>query len=139
MTEGLEGYSEVIRFPVHWGEMDALGHVNHIRYIAWFETARMALFGRLGLTETGDTPMGPILASVSCDYTAPVEWPADVAVGARIGRVGRTSLVTEYAVFVDGDTPVEVARGQAVIVLFNYREGVTVPVPEPLRDAIAAL
>ncbi len=139
MSEGLEAYSEVVRFPVHWGEMDALGHVNHVRYIAWFETARMAMFARLGLTETGDTPMGPILANVSCDYTAPVEWPADVAVGARIGRVGRTSFVTEYGVFVDGETPTLVARGQAVIVLFHYRDGVTVPIPDALRAAMSAL
>jgi len=139
MTEGLDAYVEVVRFPVHWGEMDALGHVNHVRYIAWFETARMAMFARLGLTETGDTTMGPILANVSCDYRAPVTWPADVAVGARIGRIGRTSFVTEYGVFVDGETPTLVAQGQAVIVLFNYRDGVTVPVPDPLREAIAAL
>ena len=139
MNEGLDAYAVVVRFPVHWGEMDALGHVNHIRYIAWFETARMAMFERLGLTETGDTTMGPILAHVSCDYPAPVGWPADIAVGARIGRVGRTSLVTEYAIFVDGEAPVEVARGQAIIVLYSYRDGVKVPVPDTLRAAIAAL
>ena len=139
MTEELENYSEVVRFPVHWGEMDALGHVNHVRYLVWFETARMAMFARLGLTDTGDSPMGPILANVSCDYSAPVEWPADIAVGARISRVGRTSFVTEYGVFVDGETPSLVARGQAVIVLFNYAEGVPVPIPDPLREAMAAL
>jgi len=139
VTEELENYSEVVRFPVHWGEMDALGHVNHVRYLVWFETARMAMFARLGLTDTGDSPMGPILANVSCDYSAPVEWPADIAVGARISRVGRTSFVTEYGVFVDGETPSLVARGQAVIVLFNYAEGVPVPIPDPLREAMAAL
>ena len=139
MTEELENYSEVVRFPVHWGEMDALGHVNHVRYLVWFETARMAMFARLGLTDTGDTPMGPILANVSCDYSAPVEWPAEIAVGARISRVGRTSFVTEYGVFVDGEAPSLVARGQAVIVLFNYAEGVPVPIPDPLREAMAAL
>lgn len=139
MSERLADYPEIVRFPVHWGEMDALGHVNHVRYIVWFETARMAMFARLGLTETGDTTMGPILANVSCDYTAPVQWPADVAVGARIARIGRKSFVTEYGVFVDGETPALVARGQAVIVLFNYRDGVTVPIPDPLREAMEAL
>jgi acyl-CoA thioesterase FadM len=38
-----------VSFDIHWGEMDALGHVN-IRYIAWFETARIALFERLGMS-----------------------------------------------------------------------------------------
>jgi acyl-CoA thioester hydrolase len=39
-----------VSFDIHWGEMDALGHVNNIRYIAWFETARIALFERLGMS-----------------------------------------------------------------------------------------
>lgn len=44
----MEGFPVVVRIPVLWGDMDALGHVNNARYFAWFESARIALFERVG-------------------------------------------------------------------------------------------
>ena len=29
---------------VNWGDMDALGHVNHSKFATWMETARMLYF-----------------------------------------------------------------------------------------------
>jgi len=139
MQQNLDDYPVLCRFPVHWGEMDALGHVNHIRYIAWFETARIQLFERVGVTDVGRATYGPILAHVECDYAAPVKWPADVIVGARFGRIGRTSMVNEYAVFVDGEAHTLVAHGQAVVVLYDYKEDRKMTVPDALRAEIAAL
>src|SRR5687768_16581164 len=100
----------VVRFPVHWGEMDALGHVKNTRFFAWFESARIALFARAGVT-MGD--VGPILATASCDFLAPVRYPADVEVGARVPRVGNTSFVIEYEAFADA---APCARGSSVVV-----------------------
>ena len=41
----LESFPVVIRFPVHWGDQDAFGHVNNTVPLRWFESARIALFG----------------------------------------------------------------------------------------------
>ena len=30
-----------VRFPLQWGEMDALGHANNACYFRWFEAARI--------------------------------------------------------------------------------------------------
>ncbi|MFZ5476638.1 MAG: acyl-CoA thioesterase [Myxococcota bacterium] len=122
-----------VRFPVHWGEMDALGHVNNTRYFAWFETARIALFARVGVV-MGD--VGPILASASCDFVRPVKWPAAICVGARVPRLGNTSYTIEYEAFADD---VVCARGTSVVVQIDYRTGEKVPIVDPLRAALAAL
>ena len=37
------------RQPVAWGELDALGHVNHTVYLRWFENARFGWFERVGI------------------------------------------------------------------------------------------
>lgn len=124
-------------FPVHWGDMDALGHVNNTIYFRWFETARIAFFDRIGLKAAGKPAVGPILAHTSCDFLRPLTYPATVLAGARSGRIGRTSFTMEYGVQQVGGPMV--ARGSGVIVLVDYQTGAKVPIPADLRQAIAAL
>ena len=135
----LDGFSLVVRFPLHWAEMDALGHVNNARFFTWFETARIALFTKVGVRSNAPTSVGPILASTRCDFLVPVVYPADIAVGVRVNAVGNTSITLEYVVC-RADTPeVAVARGTSVAVLVDYATGEKVRVPDAIRTAIAAL
>ena len=34
----LDGFTVTVTFPVAWGEMDAMGHVNNTVYFRYFET-----------------------------------------------------------------------------------------------------
>lgn len=135
----MDGYPVEVRFPMHWGEMDALGHANNTRFFAWFETARIETFRRIGLVATGAPSVGPILATTTCDFLAPVVFPADLVVGSRIAKVGNTSFVMEYAVATADAPDAPKARGSAVVVLIDYTTGHKVAVPDELREAIAAL
>lgn len=117
--------------------MDALGHVNNARYFTFFETARMALFERVGLAAAGQPEIGPILAHTRCDFLAPVRHPADLVAGTSIERIGNTSFTMGYAVaHAGGDL---VARGQGVVVLIDYRSETKVAIPGELREKLAAL
>ena len=70
---------------MHWGDQDAFGHVNNIIPHRWFESARIALFGRIGLLELRkEQGIGPILAATSCDYRRQITFP-----GRRSGRHSR--------------------------------------------------
>jgi acyl-CoA thioester hydrolase len=135
----MEGFPIVVRFPVLWGDMDALGHVNNARYFTWFEAARIAYLRELGLATTGVPELGPILAHASCDFLRPVRWPADVAVGARVGKIGRTSFEMHYAVALQSTPDDPFARGRGVVVLIDYSTGEKVAVPDALRARIEAL
>ena len=134
----MDAFPVTVRFPVQWGEMDAFGHVNNARFLAWFESARIAYLERVGLWGKEASGLGPILASSHVDYLRPVVFPAELVVGARVSRIGTTSLLMEYAVQ-DAATGTPYARGSSAIVTVQYPEYAKVPVPAALRAAIEAL
>jgi acyl-CoA thioester hydrolase len=131
-------YPVTIEFPLHWGEMDAFGHVNNARFFTWFESSRIAFFQAAGITmETGR--VAPILAAAHCDYLEPVVFPARLVVGARATRLGNTSVTLEHAVWPGGQPERLLARGTSVVVLLNYATGEKVRIPDTVRAAISAL
>jgi len=132
----MDDYPIAVEVPVAWGDMDAFGHVNNTVYIRWFETARIVLCKQLGLTVDRPEGLGPILATVTCDFVRPVEYPATIVTKARVTKIGGRSLGVEHVVTSGADV---VASGTAVIVLFDYAAGESVAVPDEVRDAVAAL
>jgi len=127
-----------VTLDVAWGEMDALGHVNNVRYIAWAETARIALFRKLGMATLPGDPVGPILARIENDFLEPVEYPARVTVGIRAGRVGNTSLTLEHEIWHAGTPERVVARGRCVVVLINYASQEKVRIPDEIRAGLGS-
>jgi acyl-CoA thioester hydrolase len=133
------GYPVTVEFPLHWGEMDAFGHVNNARYFTWFESSRIAFFQAVGVTMEHRGTVAPILASAHCDYLEPVVFPARLVVGARATKLGNTSLTLEHAVWPAEAPELLYARGASVVVLLNYATGEKVRVPDTVRAAIARL
>lgn len=134
----MQGYPVIVRYPLRWGEMDALGHANNARFFTWFESARIALFEQVGIDASVPSGCGPILATTTCDFLKPIRYPADLEIGARVGRIGNTSFLTEYAVHLAGE-PQPAARGSGVVVMVNYTHGTKVPIDDALRSALQAL
>ena len=133
----MNGYPVVVEFPVRWGEMDALGHVNNTVFFRWFESARIAFFAETGFPAAPDGELSPVLAHTECEFLHPIVFPADVRIGARVGRIGSSSLQMDYLVeSVDGQPA---ARGKAVVVLVDGRTGKSSPIPDVVRQRIAAL
>lgn len=119
--------------------MDALGHVNNARFFTWLESARIALFRRIGVARSGPFRVGPILATTTCDFLRPVVFPATVEVAARVAKVGETSIVMEYEVRDAHARTVVYARASSVAVLVDYATMQKVRVPDEVRAAVAAL
>ena len=66
---------------VNWGDMDALGHVNHSVFAKWMETVRMMYFSEIGMMNLyDDSNIGPILARIEIDYELPIVFPDVVTV-----------------------------------------------------------
>src|SRR6516164_8841965 len=128
-----------VSYAIHWAEMDAMGHVNHARYFTWMESARIALFARIGIQADRPRDVGPILAMASCDFIRPVVYPASIVAGARILKVGRTSITMEYAIWLADEPERPCARGASVAVLVDYRTMAKVEVPADVRTKIAEL
>jgi acyl-CoA thioester hydrolase len=129
-----EDFSQFIRMPVRWGDMDSLGHVNNAKFFTYDESGRLAYFEQLAR----DDPRffkeyGLILASISADFLMQLHYPAELDIGTRIARMGRSSMNTQAAMF-NGDKLVAVVRG--VVVWFDYVAQQTLPVPEHIRSWI---
>ncbi len=135
----LEGYPVTIALPVQWGDQDAFGHVNNTVYFRWFESARIAYFQRIGLLAMIPAErIGPILASSSCEYRRAITFPETVQVAIRVTRIGRTSIGFEHRI-VSQQQSALAAEGISTTVVINYADYRPCPVPEAVRQAIAAI
>jgi acyl-CoA thioester hydrolase len=131
----LRGFHTVTRLPVQWGDQDAFGHVNNVVYFRWLESARIDLLAAcpssVSMTGSG---LGPILASIQCDYRRQLRFPDTVWIGSRVARVGRSSVDLEH-VIVSESQGVAAASGKCVIVVFDYANQRVSRIPDDLRAA----
>lgn len=129
-----------IRQRVAWGELDALGHVNHTVFLRWFENVRLAWFERVGIAAStrAHRGVGPILARIECDYRAPVEFPDVIWASACCIELGRSSLRLHNRIWSERRAAI-VAEGAVVVVLLDYSVQRSVAIPEVVRAAIVAL
>lgn len=130
-----------IRQAVAWGELDALGHVNHTVFLRWFENVRITWFDRVGIGALMREPgaeLGPILARIECDYRAPVEYPDVIWTDARCIELGRASLTLHNRVWSERHAAI-VAEGKVVVVWLDYAAQRSAAIPEVVRAAVRAL
>ena len=137
--DSLTGFPVVITVPVQWGDQDAFGHVNNLAYLRWCETARVEYLERAGLwVPLPPEGVGPILASIKCDYKRPLNYPGTVEVGARVTTIGNSSFQMEHCI-VSRDLDVVAATVDSTLVLLDYSRNQTVPVPAEARKRIGEL
>lgn len=131
-----EDFHRWITVEVRWGDMDAFGHVNNTRYFTFCESARIRYFEELGIdVRRGGESEAPAAVSASCNFRRQVHYPATLDVGARVGRIGRTSFTIDYLILRHGGDEV-VADGTSVMVWVDYTSGRPVPLPEALKARI---
>lgn len=127
-----------IDIPVAWGEQDAFGHLNNVVYFRYFENVRMHYLERIGVLRSHDEQgIGVILASTTCDFKRPVEWPMELTIRTGCTAIGNTSFTLAYEILDDLD--VVIATGTSVQVMYDYNKGHKVPIPAAIRPAITAL
>ena len=138
--ELLADYPVTVDRDVAWGEMDAFQHVNNVQYFRYFEDARIAYFRQMGIYRPGGDfgDVGPILASTSCRFKAPLTYPDSLVIGARVTDLEEERFTFEYAV-ASGQLERVAAVGEGVIVSYDYEASRKVEVPEGWVEAIEGL
>ena len=133
VRSALAKYRTITSLPVQWGDQDAFGHVNNVIYFRWFESARIDLLNvfESSVTMSG-SGLGPILASIQCDYRRQLHFPDTVSIGSRITRVGRSSADIGHAIVSQRHGHV-VAEGSSVIVIYDYSAKRVTRIPDDLR------
>lgn len=109
------GTGHVFPLRVRWSDVDAYRHVNNVKYIEYFQEARIRFM--MHLHQPGDTFSSIVVARTDVDYRRPILFRQEpYAVHSRISHVGRTSFVITAEIR-DGDQVL--ASSDVVVVGFD--------------------
>ena len=124
---------------VRYGDLDPQGHVNNAKHLTYFEQARIHYMIELGLFTRDQSFMqiGVIVADVHITYLEPIYFGQNIKVGVHAAKLGSKSMTWEQNI-VDADTGREFARGEVIIVTYDYKDEKTIPVPQEWRERITS-
>jgi len=126
------------RLRVRWAETDMQGIVFNGHYLTYFDVAITEYWRAIGMPypaafEGSGVDLFAVKSTV--EYLAPARYDDLIDVGCRAARLGRSSIGFELAIW-RGDQ--SVTKGEVVYVCADPAERRSMPIPEPLRAAIAA-
>ena len=127
-------------FRVRYSEIDGQGVVFNAHYLTYFDTTITEYFRALGYDQYADSRTTGIdfhVVKSLIEYKAPVLFDQELDVGARVARIGNTSLSFELAIFLKGKNEALVT-GEIVWVYTDQKSHRPVPIPQSIRDFIAA-
>ncbi len=119
---------------LRFADTDRLGHVNNAVFATFCESGRVAFF------YDPSAPLVPpgcalVIARLILDFRAEMLWPGTVEIGTAVLGIGRSSFTLGQGIFKDGTC---VATAETVLVLMDEATRRSTPLPEPVRDVLAA-
>ncbi|MCW3039056.1 MAG: thioesterase superfamily protein [Solirubrobacterales bacterium] len=134
-----EDYPHRTAIPTRWKDNDVYGHVNNVEYYAFFDTVINEYLIRVGGLDIHAGEVIGLCAESHCAYTAALAFPDTVDACLRVGRLGRSSVTYELALFRAGDEA-PAATGWFVHVFVDRESRRPVAaMPPALRAALQAL
>jgi acyl-CoA thioester hydrolase len=102
-------YGDVMRMPVHFDDLDAMGVLHNSRYAVLMERAMTGWWAERGVSFTGGRPTTPdafnVVREYSITFHRPVRGTGEVVVHFWVERLGTTSAEYGFRVIsVDGGT-----------------------------------
>ena len=122
---------------VRYGDLDPQGHVNNAKHLTYFEQGRVAYMIELGLFSKDQSFMqiGVIVADVHITYLEPIYFGRNIKAGVHAAKLGSKSMTWEQNI-VDAETGKELARGEVIMVTYDYREAKTISIPQDWKEKI---
>lgn len=143
-----------ISIPIHWGDMDALGHVNNVMFFRYLESARVNFIVTLAKEIDSDGAdsvddhsatslrkicgVGFILQHVQCRFRRPLFYPDTITVTSRVVGIEADRFSLEHEITSQKTGEVS-AVGVGTIVTYDYDAGTKVTMPERLRRALSSM
>jgi acyl-CoA thioester hydrolase len=122
---------------VRYGDLDPQGHVNNARHLTYFEQARVTYWMELEIFTKDQSFMelGVIVADIHLTYFEPIYFGQKIKVGVRVAKLGNKSMTWEQNI-VDVESGKELAKGEIVIVAYDYKQEKTISIPQEWREKI---
>lgn len=129
-------FAESLR--VRFADTDAQGHVFFANYLTFFDEAMTGYLHAIGVPPDRLTALGvdPVYVDAQCSYAGSARFGDTLHIGCRFEDFGHTSFKAVFEVRVD-PTEAPIVTGRCVVVMVD-RDKVKAPVPQALRDAVAA-
>ncbi len=129
-------YAVFTPLTTRWMDNDQFGHLNNVVHYSLFDTAvNGTLIRELGFDPNVDETVF-FVVSTAATFHESLAWPTPVEVGARLARVGASSLTYELAVFAEG-APLAACTGRFVHVHVDRLTQRPVPLSAGQRAALA--
>ena len=129
-------YNHKTPIQIRFKDIDKLGHVNNANHVTYFELARVDYFNALA-TENIKIDWineGVILAKIEMEYKMPILLEDKVFVYTWVSKMGTKSFDMSCSIVkVVNGVEIELAKGLAIIVCFNYKTNQTILIPEKWR------
>lgn len=134
----LNDFSHFMHENTRWGDLDAMGHINNVLYARYYESARTTYFSELfAMNFVSKMPTGVILADMKIAYLQQLHHPATMKIGARVSRLGGSSLHFDAAIFIEDDGNDHlISTSRATLVWFDYAQNKTLKIPQEMRETI---
>ncbi|UCG14578.1 MAG: acyl-CoA thioesterase [Deltaproteobacteria bacterium] len=133
----MDGYQVVFEHKVLFRDLDAMGHVNNVAFMAFMEDARMQYWKALR-KEYGLKTINFILAEITCSYQSPAYLGETLLIGIRACKLGNKSFHFEYRMEDKGSGRL-VTEGRSVQVMYDYKQQHSVPLGEEFCKVVASL
>lgn len=123
-----------IEIIVRFGETDALGHINNTSYFIYLEEARIRFFEKIGYKMELEN-WNFILASTKCDFLSQGYFNQHLVIKTYVSKIGTKSFQLEHDI-ISFRTKELIARGNAIMVYFNFDKQQSEPLPELLKQEL---
>jgi acyl-CoA thioester hydrolase len=131
-------YPHRLAIQTRWKDNDVYGHVNNAEYYSYFDTAINAWLIREGGLDIERGPIIGLCVESHCEYHSALTFPDQIEVGLRVGKLGKSSVRYELAIFLAGEDEVT-AEGHFVHVFVDRETRKPTSIPEPIRGALERL
>ncbi|WP_082968585.1 acyl-CoA thioesterase [Perlucidibaca aquatica] len=139
LTALAAAYAYIAPTKVHWGDMDALGHVNNVVYFKYLENTRLTMMESMGIfPRLFEEGTGLVIADAHCRYKAPVVYPDTLHIGVRAELIGEDRVRFHYALFSESLQRVA-AEAETIQVCVSPQTGRKTAMPEWFRESLSRL
>lgn len=125
------------QFPLRWGDMDQLGHINNTIYFRAFEEARVQWIDTLPQSLDGN-PAYVVIIHTEATFLKELKAPGMAVIQIFAGKKGTSSLVQHYELRRADDPNTLYATGSAKMVWVDPETGRSTPMPERFVKAISS-
>ena len=125
-------------FRVRYSEIYGQGVLFNAHYLTYYDTAITEFFRALGYDQYADAQKSGVdfhVVKAVVEYKAPIRFDWDLDVGARVAKIGNSSMTFELAIFRKGENDL-LASGEIVWVNTDQTTHRPVPIPAATRELL---